>query len=74
METEVVEYRYKNIIDKVFHGIVYNHSPNDDLIDRWGFVKVFENTIEWHEPIGLLDKDECILRTFNPEENPEYFI
>ena len=49
-----------------FHGIVYS----DD--GSWRFLKVFENTISWHEPIGI--SDNWIVNTLNPEDYPECFI
>ena len=68
---KVIEYRYQNNRLGIFHGIVkYN---NGDFAN-WYFVKVFENTINWHEPIGLINENECTIKTFTSQDYPEYFI
>ncbi len=49
-----------------FHGIVYSDN------NSWRFLKVFENTIPWYEPITICD--DWIVNTLKSEEYPEYYI
>jgi hypothetical protein len=70
----VIEYVF-SCRDGTFHGIVKEDTTDNDYFHhQWRFIKVFENTIPWHEPISLIDEEFCIIKEFSSSEYPEYFI
>jgi len=70
-ECKIVEYKYESPRG-VFHGIV--RSDTNPSFTHWYFVNIFTNTLTWHEPIGLINEKKCTIKTFDPEEYPEYLI